>query len=237
MAERHASAAPAPKASAPALLRTELEYLDELITEQEQRLQKARDLEQTMQGIPLPAVEAAHKHLLDLVGRRAKLLLPTSAEAEAEKPARKPYKFDDVKKAQYLECLRQGMRRGKASRAVGVTRMTVWSAEQADHEFAAACERAEADACEAIEDALWNKARGGDTTSMIFYLTNRAKERWQDRRNLTVKSAPVVEELVAQKAKELAERLSLAYGRTVTVDEVLSRYRTAKAEVDATRTN
>ena len=36
----------------------------------------------------------------------------------------------------------------------------------------------------AVEDALFKSAVGGNTTAMIFFLTNRYSERWQDRRNM-----------------------------------------------------
>ena len=35
-----------------------------------------------------------------------------------------------------------------------------------------------------VEDALWRKALEGDVTAQIFILTNRAHDRWQDRRAL-----------------------------------------------------
>jgi predicted DNA-binding protein (UPF0251 family) len=36
----------------------------------------------------------------------------------------------------------------------------------------------------AVENALYNKALGGDTTAMIFWLKNRKPQDWRDRRDV-----------------------------------------------------
>jgi hypothetical protein len=36
----------------------------------------------------------------------------------------------------------------------------------------------------AIENALYNKALGGDTTAMIFWLKNRKMKDWRDKRDV-----------------------------------------------------
>jgi hypothetical protein len=93
-------------------------------------------------------------------------------------------KFNAERKEAYLERLREGMRRGKAAQAVGVDRSTVWRAVQEDPEFAAAVDQAELDACEIIEDALFESAKKGNVTAQQVWLYNRHPDRWKDRRNL-----------------------------------------------------
>ena len=93
-------------------------------------------------------------------------------------------KFNAERKEAYLERLREGMRRGKAAQAVGVDRSTVWRAVQEDPEFAAAVDQAELDACEIIEDALFESAKKGNVTAQQVWLYNRHPDCWKDRRNL-----------------------------------------------------
>jgi hypothetical protein len=88
------------------------------------------------------------------------------------------------KKAAYLEYLRQGLRRSKAAESVGVHVTTVWRWAQRDPDFANAIDQAELDSCEVIEDALFQKAKGGHVTAIQVWLYNRWPERWRDRRNL-----------------------------------------------------
>ena len=47
-----------------------------------------------------------------------------------------------------------------------------------DPEFAALVEAAEMPVHEAVESALLKSAMSGNVTAQIFYLCNRAKERW-----------------------------------------------------------
>lgn len=41
----------------------------------------------------------------------------------------------------------------------------------------------------AIENALYKKALGGDTTAMIFWLKNRKYREWRDRRETSISGA------------------------------------------------
>ena len=63
-----------------------------------------------------------------------------------------------------------------------MSRVTAYLWARSDSTFAAAVDQAELDACEIVEDALFNKAKDGHLTAIIFYLTNRVPDRWKDRR-------------------------------------------------------
>ena len=95
---------------------------------------------------------------------------------------RKPYKFTNIKKAEYLKELRSGLRRGAAAESVGVTRWTVRNHIKEDPEFGSACLEAEQDAIEEVEDALYDAAIAGNVVAIQVILYNRDPQRWADRR-------------------------------------------------------
>ena len=96
----------------------------------------------------------------------------------------KPYKFDYIKKAEYLEHIRNGHTRGYAATLVGIHRSTIVDHMKADSSFAEAVSSAEGDAIGKIENALFEAATSGNVTAIQVYLYNRDKKRWSDRRNI-----------------------------------------------------
>jgi hypothetical protein len=101
----------------------------------------------------------------------------------------KPYKFDTHKKEKFLALLREGSRRGKAAKAVGVTRQTVAEHCRADPDFAAQVSTAEIVADELVEDALYTAAINGNVVACQVWLYNRQPERWKDRRAIKLQAA------------------------------------------------
>ena len=53
-----------------------------------------------------------------------------------------------------------------------------------------------------VEDALFRKAIDGDTTAMIFWLKNRSRDRWADKREIDLGSTSVVINVSNNKAGE-----------------------------------
>ena len=96
----------------------------------------------------------------------------------------KPYKFDTIKKDEYLELLRQGHTRGLAVSLVGIHRATVSTHMKKDTVFAEAVSEAESDAIGKVENALFEAAISGNVTAIQVYLYNRDPKRWTDKRNI-----------------------------------------------------
>ncbi len=90
-----------------------------------------------------------------------------------------PVKFGTKRKLLFLEQLRRGLRRGAAARAVGVSRETVRFHQKHDPAFAAAVEDAEMEACEEIEDKLFELALASNFRAIQMILCNRRPDRWR----------------------------------------------------------
>jgi hypothetical protein len=117
-------------------------------------------------------------------------------------------KFDDHRKAAFLDKLRAGLRRGAAAEAVGVHRNTVSNAIRDDPDFAEAVSQAELDACELIEDALFKAAtQDRNVTAIQVWLYNRWKDMRQAGRTDTL------ETLLAQLPADLGREIRQAIGR------------------------
>ena len=93
-------------------------------------------------------------------------------------------RFTKTKKEAYLRYLRDGMRRGIAAQAVGVSRETVRLHYNRYESFRKAVEVAELEANEAVEDALYQAALAGNVVACQVWLYNRMPDRWADKRNL-----------------------------------------------------
>lgn len=112
--------------------------------------------------------------------------------------------FNTEKRNRYLGCLRKGMRQGEACRAAHIDRRTVWSYKKNHPEFQSEIDEAEADYCDQVEKHLLRMIKKLNVTAAIFWLTNRAPERWKDRRNV---AQPQVQGTETEALKEIKERL------------------------------
>lgn len=95
-------------------------------------------------------------------------------------------KFDAEKKAQYVTLLRDGGRRMASARAVGVDPRTVEKHMHKYPDFAVEVSRAEMEANQQVESALYRAALAGNVTACQVWLYNRDSERWKDQRNVKV---------------------------------------------------
>lgn len=103
--------------------------------------------------------------------------------------AQRREKFDETKKAEYLDLLRNGGRRQTSARAVGIDPSTVAEHMNKYPEFAVEVSRAEMEANEQVEDALFQAATSGHVTACQVWLYNRVPDAWSDRRNLKLQGA------------------------------------------------
>ena len=91
-------------------------------------------------------------------------------------------KFDEIHQERYLALIAAGANKQGAAELVGVCRNTVRNRRLADEEFARRESEANMVAVAAVEGFLYREAQGGNVTACIFFLKNRAPDRWRDRR-------------------------------------------------------
>ena len=109
----------------------------------------------------------------------------------------------DTQKKRFIETLTQQGTVSCAAQAAGVSRMTAYRWRETDREFASAWDDAMGTAVDAVESALYQKARSGDTVPMIFYLKAH-RPIYRDR--VTINVAQVQNEVEERLAK-LKEKL------------------------------
>lgn len=115
-------------------------------------------------------------------------------------------KFTEEKRARYLGSLRQGLRHGQACRAANISRQTVWQYKKAHPEFQQEIDHAEADYCDEVEKCLLKSIRKLNLSAMIFWLTNRAPDRWRDRRGQPTIIQQADDPVLADILKRLKEK-------------------------------
>lgn len=93
---------------------------------------------------------------------------------------RKPAKFDAVKQAKYLRYLSQGHTKGTAAASIGVSYEAVRRFRKRTPGFAELESEAELSAHAEVEKSLYNLAKQGHITAIIFWLKNRMPDRWAD---------------------------------------------------------
>jgi len=98
-------------------------------------------------------------------------------------------KFDETKKAEYLDLLREGGRRQTSARSCGVDPSTVVDHMNKYPDFAIAVSYAETVANEQVENALYQAATAGHIVACQVWLYNRKPDDWADRRNLKIAGA------------------------------------------------
>jgi len=117
--------------------------------------------------------------------------------ATEEKPEPKPKRAYKRVTPDMVErivgALRVGADMALAAGIVGITRETVRMYGKRHPEAQDRFDEARARADDIIVKTLYDKAKGGDTTAMIFWLKNRRGDEWRDRREIAGDpKAPVV---------------------------------------------
>ena len=97
----------------------------------------------------------------------------------APRPGRRFPKFPLKTRNLYLQKLNEdGLTRTEAAKAIGIDRKTIWQYRIAHPEFDEQVFKAERGAIEAIEDALYQKAKSGHFQAIEYVLNNRSSDRW-----------------------------------------------------------
>ena len=84
-------------------------------------------------------------------------------------------------KRAFLESLEKGVSIKEACDYAGVSRMTIWRWRKIYLGFNNKVLLIIDSRTQTVEDALYMNAVNGNITAQIFWLKNRAKERWSDR--------------------------------------------------------
>jgi hypothetical protein len=107
------------------------------------------------------------------------------------------YKRDNQKR-RFLKTLAEQGTVSCAAQAAGVSRMTAYRWREVNREFASLRDEAMETAVDAVESALYQKARSGDTVPMIFYLKAH-RPIYRDRLNIDIEQVRgEIEERIAQ---------------------------------------
>jgi len=86
----------------------------------------------------------------------------------------------------FLESMDRGTSIKKASEAAGVTVVSIWRWRRDDKDFDDKVTAVLNSRTQVVEDALYLNAAGGNVAAQIFWLKNRAKDRWKDKQELGV---------------------------------------------------
>lgn len=80
----------------------------------------------------------------------------------------------------------QGLSRDQIADVLGFSRTTLFNKMNENSDFLDAIKRGSSKGVATIANALFQSAKGGNTTAQIFYLKNRAPVDWRDRRDHTI---------------------------------------------------
>jgi hypothetical protein len=96
-------------------------------------------------------------------------------------PAGRPSEFKEEYVAEVAEMASNGLTDLEIAESIGVNRTTLWRWSQVHPELCNALKDSKQIADTRVEQSLYSKALGGDTTAMIFWLKNRKSKEWRDK--------------------------------------------------------
>ena len=76
----------------------------------------------------------------------------------------------------------QGLSKKEIAYCLGIGESTVYHKQKTDVEFLEAIKKGKAKGLGTITNALFQSGKGGNVTAQIFYLKNRAPDKWSDRK-------------------------------------------------------
>jgi len=84
-----------------------------------------------------------------------------------------------IKQAESLAAT--GLTKEQMASALGISYQTFNERQKEYPEFLEAIKRGQHKGIATVTNALFQKAKGGDNTAMIFFLKNRSPDEWKDR--------------------------------------------------------
>ena len=142
--------------------------------------------------------------------------------------SRPPLTLTDAQKAE-VETLAAVLTAEQVADYFGIGRRTFYSMMQRDEEIAARYKKGKARAIGAIAQGLINKARGGDTTSMIFFLKTQAG--WRESSQIDLRLPEESEDDNSGSVERLHARINAIIARN-TVGNAVDSPRFAPVTVD-----
>ena len=104
--------------------------------------------------------------------------------------ARPKYEITDdiLKKVETLAA--QGLNMAQIASVLHISKETIYRRQKECPELKEAIERGRDKGIGTVVNALFNKAKSGDNTAIIFWLKNRDPQNWNDRKDLLVGGDP-----------------------------------------------
>lgn len=87
----------------------------------------------------------------------------------------------EQKKEAFLGSLEGGVAISKACKEANISRHAIWEWRKKSKRFNKKVNSIIDSRTQSVEDALFASAIGGNVAAQIFWLKNRAKERWKDK--------------------------------------------------------
>lgn len=89
---------------------------------------------------------------------------------------------DICRKAESLAA--QGLTKEQIAHSLGICYQTFNERQKEYPEFLEAIKRGQSKGIATVTNSLFNKAKAGDNTAMIFFLKNRDPDNWSDRKEV-----------------------------------------------------
>ena len=90
----------------------------------------------------------------------------------------------DINKVESLAA--QGLSKKEIAYCLDIGESTLYERQKKDPEFLEAIKKGRAKGLGTITNALFTSGKGGNVTAQIFYLKNRAPDKWSDRRETAI---------------------------------------------------
>ena len=140
---------------------------------------------------------------------------------------RKFTKFTAKRKAAYLESIAKGTGKRVAAAAADISYQLIWEYKKQYPDFELEEIAAGEQSIEAVESAMWLLAQS-NTTAGIFWLKNRAPERWTDVYDDVLRGR-LIAEAKEQFAAVLTEAFAVEGIEPDVIERIATKMRTAKA--------